>query len=106
MSIVTSSLPLLGSGFKQRTFLFLWVPELSPVSATSFPKQQLTKIELTHSLKQLTGPAYNSFARTALKTPLHYFSAIVAPGLLLSCLLEESLPNNGCCVLAYFSVVT
>jgi hypothetical protein len=33
---VTSSLPLLGSGFQRRTFAFLWVPELAPASATSF----------------------------------------------------------------------
>jgi hypothetical protein len=36
MSTVTSSLSLLGSGFQRRTFPFLWVPELSPVSAASF----------------------------------------------------------------------
>jgi hypothetical protein len=30
MSTVTSSLPLLGSGFQRRTFIFLWVPEWSP----------------------------------------------------------------------------
>jgi hypothetical protein len=29
-SIVTSSVPLLGSSFQRRTFPFLWVPELSP----------------------------------------------------------------------------
>jgi hypothetical protein len=33
---VTSSLPLLSSGFQLRTFPFLWIPELSPASATSF----------------------------------------------------------------------
>jgi hypothetical protein len=27
---------LLGSSFQQRTFLFLWVPELSPASGTTF----------------------------------------------------------------------
>jgi hypothetical protein len=32
---VTPSLPLLGSGFQMRTFLFLWVSELFPVSATN-----------------------------------------------------------------------
>jgi hypothetical protein len=36
VSTVTSSLPLLGSGFQPRTFLFLWVSKLSPASATSF----------------------------------------------------------------------
>jgi hypothetical protein len=54
VSTVTSSLSLLGSGFKQRTFPFLWVRELSPASATSFSQQQLTTTEpgsyLTSSL--------------------------------------------------------
>jgi hypothetical protein len=31
-----------GNGFQWRTFPFLWVPELSPASATSFSQQQLT----------------------------------------------------------------
>jgi hypothetical protein len=33
---VASSLLLLGSGFQRRTFSFLWFPELSPASASSF----------------------------------------------------------------------
>jgi hypothetical protein len=33
---------LLGSGFQWRTFPFLWVPELSPTSATSFSQLQLS----------------------------------------------------------------
>jgi hypothetical protein len=33
---VTSSLPLLGGGFQRQTFPFLWVPEPSLTSATSF----------------------------------------------------------------------
>jgi hypothetical protein len=36
VSTVTSSLTLLGGGFQRRTFPFLWVPELSPASATRF----------------------------------------------------------------------
>jgi hypothetical protein len=36
MSSVTVVTELLGSGFQQRTFPFLWVPELSQISATSF----------------------------------------------------------------------
>jgi hypothetical protein len=32
---VTFSLPLLGIGFLRRTFHFLWIPKLSPASATS-----------------------------------------------------------------------
>jgi hypothetical protein len=43
---VMASLPLLGSGFKQQTFSFLWVPQWSPASATSFSQQQLTMTEL------------------------------------------------------------
>jgi hypothetical protein len=41
-----SSLLLLGSNFQWRTFPFLWVPELSLASATSFSQQQLTTTEL------------------------------------------------------------
>jgi hypothetical protein len=33
---LASSLSLLGSGFQRRKFPFLWLPELSPFSATSF----------------------------------------------------------------------
>jgi hypothetical protein len=40
VSTVTSSLPLLGSGFQRRIFT-VWVPELSPASTTSFSEQQL-----------------------------------------------------------------
>jgi hypothetical protein len=36
VATVTSSLPLLDSGFQRQTFLFIWVPELSPASAVSF----------------------------------------------------------------------
>jgi hypothetical protein len=43
MSRVTSSLSLLGSGIQWRTFPFLWIPELSPILATNFLEQQLTK---------------------------------------------------------------
>jgi hypothetical protein len=49
VSTVTSSLPLFGSGFKRRTFPFLWVPEMSPASATSFSKQELTTTEKQQS---------------------------------------------------------
>jgi hypothetical protein len=45
LSTATSSLLLLSSGFQQRTFLFFWVPELSPASATSFSQQQFTTSE-------------------------------------------------------------
>jgi hypothetical protein len=51
VSTVTSSLPLLGSSIQRRTFSFLWVPEVSPASATSFSKQQLTT----------TGPQQSSY---------------------------------------------
>jgi hypothetical protein len=36
VSTVTSSLPLFGSSFQLHMFPFLWVPELSLASATSF----------------------------------------------------------------------
>jgi hypothetical protein len=41
VSTVTSSLPLLDSGFQWRTLLFFWLPELSPASAISFSQQRL-----------------------------------------------------------------
>jgi hypothetical protein len=44
---------LLGSGFQQRLFPFLWVPELSLASATSFSQQQLIITEPQPSSKQL-----------------------------------------------------
>jgi hypothetical protein len=40
-SLLQSPHSLLGSGFQQRTVPFLWVPELSPISATSFSQQRL-----------------------------------------------------------------
>jgi predicted heme/steroid binding protein len=46
---VTSSLPLLGSGFLRRTFPCLWAPETSPASDISFSHQWLTAAE-PHSL--------------------------------------------------------
>jgi hypothetical protein len=45
LSTVTTSLPLLGSGFQRWMFPFLWVPELFPASGTSFLQQQLTTTE-------------------------------------------------------------
>jgi hypothetical protein len=51
---VTSSLPLLGSGFQRRTFSFRWVPELSPASSTSFLEQQLKTAEPQQSSNSLT----------------------------------------------------
>jgi hypothetical protein len=56
VSTVPCSIPFLGSGFQQRTFPFLSVPELSPASATSFSQQQLTTTEpqrLSNSLSPL-----------------------------------------------------
>jgi hypothetical protein len=60
-------------------FPFLWVPELSPASATSFSQQQLTTTEHQRLSNYLTNsptnsqllicPAYNISARTAQKTP-------------------------------------
>jgi hypothetical protein len=45
VSTVTSSLPLLGSGFQRPTFPFFCVPKLFPPSATSLYHQQLTATE-------------------------------------------------------------
>jgi hypothetical protein len=45
LSTVTSSLPLLGSGFQRRTFFFLRIHQLSPASTTSFSQQKLTTTE-------------------------------------------------------------
>jgi hypothetical protein len=42
VSTVTSLLPLLGSGFQQRKFLFFSVLELFPASTTRFSQQQFT----------------------------------------------------------------
>jgi hypothetical protein len=44
-TLVSTVTPLLGSGFQRRAFPLLWVPELSPASATSFSQQQLTTTE-------------------------------------------------------------
>jgi hypothetical protein len=52
---------LLGSGFQRRTFLFLWVAELSLASVTSFPQQQITTSE----------PQQLSNKRVLLITPRH-----------------------------------
>jgi hypothetical protein len=68
-----------GNGFLRRTFCFLWVPELSPSSATSFPQQHLTTTELvtnsvTHQptistqVNSTDCPAYDISTRTAQKT--------------------------------------
>jgi hypothetical protein len=47
LSKVTSSLPLIGSGFQRQMFPFLWVPELSPASATSFSQLTTAHNDLT-----------------------------------------------------------
>jgi hypothetical protein len=83
--------PLQGSGFQRRTFPFLWVPELSPASATSFSQQQLTRTEpqqfsdwLTQSLtNQLLFTSLNSTDSDHTKHPL----AVYGP-----------LPSNGRCL--------
>jgi hypothetical protein len=67
-STVTSSLPLLGSGFQRRTFPFLWVPEQSLASATSLnPRGYLT---LTQSLTTLANSV------THQPTPLHWLTPL------------------------------
>jgi hypothetical protein len=52
---VNVSLPLLGSCLQQWTFSFLWVPELSLASATSFSQQQLTRLNCSCPLQLLAG---------------------------------------------------
>jgi hypothetical protein len=70
---VTSSLPLLGSGFQKRTIPFLWVPELSWAPASSSSQQLSPSGYLTNTSTNsqnespLTCPAYNIWARTAQK---------------------------------------
>jgi hypothetical protein len=102
---------LLGNSFQQQTFPFLWLPELSLASATSFSQQQFTTPEpqslsnlqtnrLTGSA--LTCPAYNISARTTQKTPLLCCSAIAA---VETCLFVEPLLSNTCCIVGYFEVV-
>jgi hypothetical protein len=86
-------------------FSFLWVPEQSMDSATSFSQQQLTTTELqqlSHSLTHQTCPAYNILALTAQKTPFLYCCAIVA---VETVLFVEPLLCNGCCIVAYLAVV-
>jgi hypothetical protein len=95
MSIVTSSLPLFGSGFQRQTFPYLWDPELSLAcyqlltatahktwtleSSKSLTKQQTpltNSTSLTNS--SLTCSDYNISARTAQKTPSLCCCTIVA----------------------------
>jgi hypothetical protein len=45
VSTVLFSLSLFGGNFQWRTFPFLWFPERSPASATSFSQQQLATTE-------------------------------------------------------------
>jgi hypothetical protein len=82
VSTVTSSLPLHGSGFQRRTLPFLWVPELSLASATSF--------------------SYQQFRTTEQLTRFLCFSEIVA---VETCLFVEPLLSNDYYILAYFAAV-
>jgi hypothetical protein len=50
---------------QRRSFSLLWVPELSPASASSFSQQQLTTELQQSSNSLLTCPAYKISARTA-----------------------------------------
>jgi hypothetical protein len=106
VSTVTSSLPLLGRGFQQWTFRFLWIPKLSLASATSFWQQQLTVTEpqkFSNWIQLLTGPSYNISTRTTYKTslPLLLCSLIAME----TCLFAEPLVSNGCCIVVCFMVV-
>jgi hypothetical protein len=55
VSTVTSSLPLLGSGFQLRAMTFLWVPKRSPASAVSVWQQELTRTETQRFFKRNSG---------------------------------------------------
>jgi hypothetical protein len=69
VSTITSSWPLLGSGFQCRTFSFFWVPELSPTSATKNSSQRLNPHRLSNSLtNQLTATK----SKSKLKSELLY----------------------------------
>jgi hypothetical protein len=76
-STVTSSLPLLGNGYQQKTFRFVWVPEVSPASSSN-------------SSQRLDGssPLTNSIHSPLRHGPLRRHLSFVSVQFLLSCLLE------------------
>jgi hypothetical protein len=105
----TSSLPLLGSGFQQRTFPFLWASELSPclsyqlLTATEHQRSHsptnqfwLTPHSLTHSYLT-TGPAYNISCMDPIENTvsLLLFMGRWLVTVVLQLLISRSLPSNG-----------
>jgi hypothetical protein len=105
-------LPWLGHSLPWQMFPFLWVPELSLASATSFSQEpnlisslinRLTN-SVTHQLTQLSwlsltnSPADNISAWTAQRKPFHYFS-------METCLFAKLLLSHSCCIAAAFPVI-
>jgi hypothetical protein len=110
---VTVFTVLLGSGFQRRTFPFLWVPELSLASPTSFCNSELTTSEsellydFRFTVKFVLAPsplrittrdfftprchAYNISAWTPQKIPFLCSSLMAVAWLLVL----RSLPSNG-----------
>jgi hypothetical protein len=122
VSTVTSLLPLLDSGFPRRTFPFLWLPNLSPGSATSFSQQQLSRTEpqqqSSHSLTDYLIHQPTNSTQLILTNNCHVYnmSARIAQKaqLLCCCLHDVSVEthlfakpslSNGCCIFAYLAVV-
>jgi hypothetical protein len=70
VSTATSSLPLRGSGFQQRTFPFLCVPELSPASATGHNGWTSAVLSLPEKLSHTQTKWLNSTDWLSLKVML------------------------------------
>jgi hypothetical protein len=103
---------LLGSGFQRRTFPFLWVPELSPASATIFSTDCLPAVSLSTQTLGLSAngccPSLYSLDTDRTENTASNSSSIVSCmpvvaitwRLLSHCLamgvFAEPLPSNGC----------
>jgi hypothetical protein len=88
---VTSSLPLLGSGFQRRTFPSLWVPELSPASVTSFSQNSSRLSPGSSRWSCFITPRHGP----RRKRLFHYSYTFVA---VETWLYTEPLLSNGCCI--------